>query len=151
MCSVQFSHLVISDSLWPHELQHTRLPCPSLSPGDCWLMSVESVMPSHHLILCCPLLHCPSIFPRIRAFSSESTLCIRWPKYRRFSFSISPSNEYLGMISFRLTGWPPWSPRDSQEFSPTPQFKSISSSVLSFLHHPALTSLHDHWKNHSLD
>ena len=88
--------------MWPHELQHTRLPCPSLSPGDCWLMSVESVMPSHHLILCCPLLHCPSIFPRIRAFSSGSTLCIRWPKDWSFSFSISPSNEYSGLISFRV-------------------------------------------------
>ena len=65
------------------------------------LMSIESVMPSNHLILCCPLLLLPSIFPRIRVFSNESILCIRWPKYWRFSFSISPSNEYSGLISFR--------------------------------------------------
>ena len=66
------------------------------------LMSIESVMPSNHLILCCPLLLLPSIFPSIRVFSSESVLCIRWPKYWSFSFSISPSNEYSGWISFRI-------------------------------------------------
>ena len=66
------------------------------------LMSIESVMPSNHLILCCPLLLLPSIFPRIRVFSNESVLCIRWPKYWTFSFSISPSNEYSGLISFRM-------------------------------------------------
>ena len=68
------------------------------------LMSVESVMPSNHLILCCPLLLPPSIFPSIRVFSNESVLHIRWPKYSSFSFSISPSNEYSGLISFRM-GW----------------------------------------------
>ena len=66
------------------------------------LMSIESVMPSNHLILCCPLLFLPSVFPSIRVFSSESVLCIRWPKYWSFSFSISPSNEYSGLISFRM-------------------------------------------------
>ena len=66
------------------------------------LMSIESVMPSNHLILCCPLLLPPSILPSIRVFSNESVLCIRWPKYRSFSFSISPSNEYSGLISFRM-------------------------------------------------
>ena len=66
------------------------------------LVSIESVMPSNHLVLCCPLLLLPSIFPRIRVFSSESALCIRWPKYWNFSFSISLSNEYSGLISFRL-------------------------------------------------
>ena len=66
------------------------------------LMSIDSVMPSNHLILCCPLLLLPSIFPSIRVFSKESVLCIRWPKYWSFSFNISPSNEYSGMISFRI-------------------------------------------------
>ena len=66
------------------------------------LMSIESVMPSNHLILCCPLLLLPSIFPSIRVFPNESILCIRWPKYWSFSFSISPSNEYSGLISFRM-------------------------------------------------
>ena len=69
------------------------------------LMSIESVMPSNHLIFCCPLLFLPSIFPSIRVFSSESALCIRWPKYWSFSFSIGPSNEYSGLISFRMDCW----------------------------------------------
>ena len=114
------------------------------------LMSIEMVMPSNHLILRRPLLLPPSIFPSIRAFSSESVLRIRWPKYQSFSFSISPSNEYSGLISFRVVG-SPCSPRDSQESSPTPQFKSINSLVLSFLYSSTLTSIHDYWKNHSLD
>ena len=93
----------MSDSLWPHGLQHTRLSCPSLSHwGLLKLMSVESVMPSNHLILCHPLLLLPSIFPSIRVFSNESALHIRWPKDWSFSFSISPSNEYSGLISFRI-------------------------------------------------
>ena len=98
------------------------------------LMSIESVMPSNNLILCCPLLLPPSIFSSIRVFSNESVLCIGWLKYWNFSFNISPSNEHSGLISFRdgLVG-SPCSPRDSQESSPIPQFKSINSSVLSFL------------------
>ena len=116
------------------------------------LMSIESVMPSNHLILCCPLLLLPAVPPSIRVFSNESTLCMRWPKYWSLSFSIIPSKEIPGLISFRngLVG-SPCSPRDSQESSPTPQFKSINSSALSFLHSPTLTSIHDHWKSHSLD
>ena len=116
------------------------------------LMSIELMMPSNHLIFCCPLLLLPSIFPSIRVFSNESILLIRWPKYWSFSFNISPSNEYSGLISFRMD-WLDvlYSPRDSQESSPTPQFKSINSSVLSFLHSPTLISIHDHWKNHRLD
>ena len=90
----------MSDSFRPHELQQNRLSWPSLSPGVCKLVSIKSVMPFNSLILCCPLLLLPSIFPRIRVFSNESDLCIRWPKY--WSFSISPSNEYLGLISFRI-------------------------------------------------
>ena len=113
--------------------------------------SIESVIPSSHLLLCCPLLLLPPFPPSIRVFSNESTLRMRWPKYWSFSFSIIPSKEILELI-FRM-GWLdlPCSPRDSQESSPTPQFKSINSSALSLLHSPTLTSIHDHWKNHSLD
>ena len=116
-------------------------------------MSIESVIPSNHLILCHPLILLPSIFPSIRVFSNESPLCIRWPKYWSFSFGISLSNEYSGLISFRMEGLVGYScsPRDSQESSPTPQFKSINSSVFSFVCSPTLTSMHDHWKNHNLD
>ena len=83
-------------------LQHARLPCPSPTPRDCSVMSIQSVMPSNHLILCCPLLLLPSIFASIRVFSNESVLYISWPKYWSFSCSISPSNEYSGLISFRI-------------------------------------------------
>ena len=108
-------------------------------------------MPSNHLIFCRPLLLLPSIFPSIRVFSNESALCIRWLKYWSFSFSISPSNEHPGLISLDGIVGSPCSLKDSQESSPTPQFKSITSSALSFLYSPTLTSIHDHWKNHSLD
>ena len=110
------------------------------------LMSIESVMPSNHLILCRSLPLLPSIFPSIGVFSNESTLHIRWPKYWSFSFSISPSNEYSRLISFRMD----WLDLLAvQESSPIPQFKSINSSAL--LYSPTLTSIHDYWKNHSLD
>ena len=113
------------------------------------LMFMESVMPSNHLIFCRPLL-LPSIFHIIRVFSNESILCIRWPKYWSFSFSSSPSNEYAGLISFRID-WFDLLPRDSQESSPAPQFKNINFSALSFLYGPTLTSIRDHWKNHIFD
>ena len=104
--SVQFSHSVLSDSLWRHGLQHTRLPCPSLTPRAYSLMSIELVMPSNHLILCCPLLLLPSIFPSIMGFSNESVLRTRWPKYWSFSFSINLSNEYSkDWFPLGLTGW----------------------------------------------
>ena len=99
--SVQFSLSVMSDSLQPNGLQHARPSCPSPTPRV-HPMSVESVMPSNHLILCRPLLCLPSIFPSIRVLSNESVLHIRWPKYWSFSFNISPSNEYSGLISFRM-------------------------------------------------
>ena len=92
----------MSDSLWPHE-PHARLPCPSPIVGvHPNYMSIESVMPSNHLILSFPLLLLPSIFRSIRVFSNESARRIRWPKYWSFSFSISPSNEHPGLISFRM-------------------------------------------------
>ena len=102
--SVQFSRSVVSDSLWPHGLQHARPPCPSSTPrvySDSRPLSQWCHMPSNHLILCHPLLP-PSIFPSIRVFSNESVLHIRWLKYWSFSFSITPSNEYSGLISFRM-------------------------------------------------
>ena len=102
--SVQFSRSVVTDSLQPHEPQHTRPPCPSPTPGVHPKLSVpiEWVMPSNHLILCRPLLLLPSIFPSIRVFSNESALHIRWLKYWSCSFNISPSNEHPGLISFRM-------------------------------------------------
>ena len=87
-----------------HGLQHARLPCPLPTPitNMLKLIFISSVMPPNHLILCCPLLLLPSIFPRIRVFSNKSVLNIRWPKYWSFSFSITPSNEYSGLISFKM-------------------------------------------------
>ena len=101
--SVQFSHTVVCESLQLHGLQHARLPCPSLSSQSLYkFMSIESMIPSIHLILCDPLLLLPSIFPRIRVVSNESVLRIRWPKYWSFSFSLSPYNEYSELIFFRM-------------------------------------------------
>ena len=99
--SVQFSCSVVSDSLQPHGLQHARPPCPSPTP-ESTQMYIESVMPSSHLILCHSFLLLPSIFPSIRVFSNESALWIRWTKYWSFGFKISPTNEYPGLISFRM-------------------------------------------------
>ena len=111
-------------------------------------MSIESVMPSSHLILGRPLLLLPPIPPSIKVFSNESALHMRWPKYWSFSFSIIPSKEIPGLISFRMD----WLDLLAvQGTSPTPQFKSINSSALSFLYSPTLTSIHDYWKNHSFD
>ena len=127
----------------------------SLSITNSWsllkLMSMELVMPSNHLILCCPRLLLPSISPIIRVFSNESVLHIRWPKYWSFSFSISPSNDYSGLISFRIDWLDLLAVQGTQESSPAPQFKSINSSALSFLYSPTLTSIHDYWKYHSFD
>ena len=108
-------------------------------------------MPSNHLILCRSLLLLPSIFPSIRVFSNESVFCIGWPKYWSFSCNISPSNEYSGLISFRMDWLDLLLSKDSQESSPTPQFKSTNSSALSFLYSPTLTSVCDYWKNHSFE
>ena len=114
-------------------------------------MSIESMMTFNHFILCCPLLP-PSIFPSIRVFLNESALHIRWPKYRSFSFNISPSNEHPGLISFRMH----W--LDLLEVQGILKsllqhhsWRSINSLALSFLYSPTLISIHDHWKNCSLD
>ena len=115
-------------------------------------MSIESLMLSNHLILCRPLLFLPSVFPSIRDFYKESALGIRWSKYWSFSFSISPSNQYSWLISFRIDRF------DLLEVQGTlksllqhHKFKSINSSVLSFFYSPTLTSVQGCWKNHSLD
>ena len=115
------------------------------------LMSNKSVRLSNHLILCRPLLLLPSIFPRIRIFSNESVLHIRWLMYWTFSFSIGPSHEYSGLISFRIDWFDLAVQGTFQESSIAPQFKSINSLVFSFLYSPTLTSIHNYWKNHSFD
>ena len=119
---------------------HHQLP----EPIQIHVYQVSDAIQSFYLLL-------PSIFPSIRVFSSESVLCIRWPKYWSFSFSISPSNEYSGLISFRIDWFYLLCPRDSQESSPAPQFESISSLVLSLLYDPILTSVDNYWKNHSFE
>ena len=115
-------------------------------------MAIKSVMPSNHLALCHTLLLLPSVFPSIGVFSSELALCIRWPKYWSFSFSIRPSNEYSGLISFRIDWFGLLAVQGTlkslfQHYSS----KASDSSVLSFIYSPTLTFIHDHWKNHSLD
>ena len=138
LSSVQFSSVQSRSHVWLSATPWMAACQASLSTNNTQnllkLMSIELVMPSNHLILCRPLRLPPSIPPSIRVFFNESVLHIRWPKYWSLIFSISPSNEYSGLISFR-TDWleSPCCPRESQEYSPT------------------LTSIHDYWKNHSLD
>ena len=115
------------------------------------LMSIELMRPSNHRILCRPLLLLPSIFPSIRVFSSESSLHIKWTKYWSFSFRLSVSNEYLGLIFFRTDWFYLLAVQGTLKSSPTLQFKSINSLALSFLYSPTLTSIYEYWKNHSLD
>ena len=115
------------------------------------LMSIESLMPPNHLILCCPPLLLPSIFPSIRVFSNESVLCMRWPEYWSFSFSISPSNEYSGLISFSIDWFDLLA--GQRTLKNLPQHHSSKVSVLwhsTFFMVP-LTSIHDYWRNHSFD
>ena len=139
------SHVWLFVTLWTAARQ--ALLSSTVSRSLIKFKSIELVMLSNHLILCHPLLLLPSIFLRIRFFSNESALCIRWPKYRSFSF------QWIFRVDF-LYGWLLWSPcspRDPQESSPTLQFKSINSSLLSLLYSPTLTSIHDYWKNQSFD
>ena len=144
----------MSNSLRPHGLQHTRPPCPSPTPGDGRLsnyMSIESAMPSNHLILCCPVLLLPSIFPSIKVFSNESVLRMRWPKYSSFSVSISPSNEPPGLISFRMDWLDLLAVQGT--LKTLLQHHSSKATILrrSAFFTVQLTSIHEHWKNHSLD
>ena len=138
--AVSFSHSVVSDSLWPHGLQHARPPCPSPTPEVYSNWGPLSWW-CHPTILSCHPLLLPSIFPRIRVFSNKSALRISWPEYWSFSFNISPSNEYSGLISLRMDWLDFLAVQGTLESSPTPQFKSISSSLLSFLYSPTLISI----------
>ena len=143
----------MSDSLWPHEMQHARLPCPSLSLGTCsdscplsrWYRLIISSSAGYCLLLL------PSAFPSIWIVCNGLALPIRCPKYWSVGFSISPSNKYLGLISFRINWFYLLAVQGTQESSPAPQFESISSLALSLLYGPALTSIHNYWKNHSFD
>ena len=152
---LQFSSVQLLSHVWLSATPWTAAHQASLSITNSHsllrLMSIESVMPSSHLILCCPLLLLPSIFPSIRVFSNESVLRIRWPKYWSFSFNINPANEHPGLISFRMD----W--LDLLEVQGTLknrlQRHSSKASILrcSAFFSPTLTSIYDHWKNHSLD
>ena len=132
--SVQFSSSVVSNSLWPHELQHARPPCSTNSRNPPKPMSIELVMPSNHLILGRPLLLPPPIPPSIEVFCNESTLHMRWPKYWSFSFSINPSNEHPGLISFRMD----W--LDLQSHSPKASILWHSAFFTVQLSHPYMTT-----------
>ena len=149
--SVQFSYIVVSDSLRPRELKHARLLCPSQFPEVCSeLMSFDSVMPSNRLVLCCPLLLLPSIFPSIRVFSNELALHTRWPKY--WSFSISPSSDYSGLISFRIDWFDLFAVQ--RTLKSLCQHHSLKASILrrfAFFYSPTLSSIDDYWKNRSVD
>ena len=124
----------MSDSLWPHGLQPARLPCPSPTPGACSdSCPLSSWCHPKHLILCYPLLLLPSVFVSIRAFSSESVLCIKWPKYWSFSFSFNPSNEYSGLISFRTDWFDLLAVQGTlKESSLVPQSRDMTISLLIF-------------------
>ena len=142
----------MSDSLRPHEPLHARPPCPPPTPRVYPNpSSSKSVMPSNHLILCRPLLLLPPIFPSIRVFSNELALRIRWPKYWSFSFNISPSSEHPGLISFRMD----WLDLLAVQGTLKSLLQHHSSKASSFMHSAffivQLTSIPDHWKNHSLD
>ena len=132
--------------MWPHGLQHTRLPVLHYLPEFGQTHVHWVVMPSNYLILCLPLLLLPSIFPSIRVFSNEPALPIRWPKYCSFSFSISPSNEYSGLISFRIDWFDLLAVQGTlKSLLQHHSSKSINSSVLSLISGPVLTSIHDYW------
>ena len=156
MCSIvavvvqKLSHVQLFATSWTAARQASLSFIISLSLLK--LMSIESVMPSNHLILCHPLLPLPSLFPSIRVFSNELALCIRWPKYWSFSFSISPCSEYSGLISFRID----WFDLLAVQGTVKSLLQHHSSKV-SILWHSAFfmvqlsQSIHDYWKNHSFD
>ena len=150
--SVQFSHSVVSDFSQPHEPQDARLPCPlptpRVHPNPCpfsqWCHATisSSVIPfSSHF----------QSFLASRSFQMSQFFCITWPKYWSFSFSISPSNEYSGLIFFRLDWLDLLAVQGTLKTPPTPQFKHINSLAFSLLYSPTLTSIRDYWKNHSFD
>ena len=147
---VVVSHQVVSHFfVTPWTAAHQAFLSITNSQSSLKLKSIESVMPSNHLILCRPLFLLPSVFPSIRVFSNESVVHIRWPKYWSYSFSISPSNEYSGLISLRIDWF--------DHFAVQRTLKSLlqhhisKASVFSLLYGPTLTSIHNYWKNHSFD
>ena len=144
-CSVMSDSLQPWTAAWEASLSFTK------SQSLLKLMSIELVMPFNHLNLFHPLLLPPSIFPSIRVFFNESALHIWWPKYLSFSFSISPSNEHSGLISFRMDWLDLLAVQGTLKSLSNIQFKSISSSALNFLYSLTLTSIHDSCKNHSFD
>ena len=151
--SVQFSSVAQSCPTLCDSMKHSTpgLPVHHQLPDPSKPMSLELVMPSNHLILCHPLLLPPSIFPSIRIFSNELTLCIRWPKYWSFSFSIILSKNTQGWSPLGWTGWISLQSKGlSRVFSNT-TVQSINSLVLSFFYSPTLTSVHDYWENQSFD
>ena len=158
-CYIQFSSVQWLSRVWlfatPWIAAHQASLSITNSRSSLRLTSIESVMPSSHLILWHPLLLLPPIPPSIRwesTLSNESTLHMRWPKYWSFSFSIITPKEIPGLISFRMDWLDVLAVQGTlKKSSSTPQFKSINSLALSFLHSPTLTYIHDHWKNHSLD
>ena len=149
--SVQFSRSVMSDSLRLHESQHTRPPCPSPTTGvhsDSVHWVSDAIQPSHPLV---PFSSCPQSLPASESFPMSQLFT--WGGQSTGVSALAsflPNKSQADLLQNGLVGYP-CSPRDSQESSLAPQFKSINSLVLSFLHSPTLTSIHDHWKNHSLD
>ena len=151
MCSISsvqsLSRVWLFATQWPEVSQASgSITNSQSSPKP---ISIVSVMPSNHLILCRSLLLLPSILPSIRAFSNESALHMRWPKYWSFSFNISPSNEHQDWSPLGWTGWISLQFKGLSRVFSNPHFKSINSSVLSFLNGSTLTSIHDYWKNHT--
>ena len=146
-----FSRSVVSDSSHPVPCSTPGLPvlcCPPELAQSHILRVGDAIQ---HLILCRPLLILPPMFPSIRVFSNESVLHIRWPRYWSFSFRILPSSEYSGLISFRMDWLDLLAVQGTLKSLLQHQFESINSSALCFLYSPTLISLHDYWKNHSLD
>ena len=144
----------MSNSLQLHGLQHAALQLPlpfTITQSLLIFISIAWVMQSNHLILHFPFLLLPSVFPCIRVFSNELALLISWPKYWSFTFSNSPPNECSGFISFRIDCIDLLAVQGTQESSPTLQFKSIYSSVLSLLYGPTFTFTYDYWKKHSFN
>ena len=151
LLSFLFSHLVVSDSATPHTATGQPPLSFAISQSLLKFMSIDLVIPPNHSILCCPLLLLPSIFPSIRVFSIESVLCIRWPNYWSFSFSISPSNKHSGLVSLKIDWFDLLVVQRTLKNLLQHTIQKISHSVLSFPYGPAFTSVHDYWKNHSLD
>ena len=151
--SVQFSsvhsHKRLFVTPWTAACQDSM----SITTSQSWLklMSIELLMPSNHLILCRLLLLLPSAFPSIRVFSNDSVLGIRWPKYWSFSFSISPSNEYSGLISFTMEWLDLLAVQGTHRVFSNTTVQKHHSLALSFLYSPTLTSIHDFWKNQGFD